>query len=84
MNKYKICKFVDGNNKEWYQVKRKWWIFWHWAYRTEFIGGEFVCANFLRKFDTFEDAKDWIEKSKKWTIAHRNSKKQKIVDCVEI
>ena len=59
--KYKIYKFVDGNNKEWYQVKRKWWIFWCWEYRTEFVGGVFVCENFLRKFDTFEDAKDWVE-----------------------
>jgi len=31
MTKYKICKFVDGNGKEWYQVKKKiFFIFWEW------------------------------------------------------
>jgi hypothetical protein len=31
MTRYKICKFVDGNGSEWYQIKKKGWFFWHYV-----------------------------------------------------
>jgi hypothetical protein len=30
MSKYKICKFVNKNNEEWYQVLKRGWVFWHY------------------------------------------------------
>ena len=78
--KYKICKLVDGNGKEWYQVKIKGWLFWHWAYYSKFVGGEFVVQNFRITFDTFDDAQKYIEDLKKL----KNSYKIKVVECVEL
>ena len=78
--KYKICKLQNANGNEWYQVKIKGWLFWGWAYRTEFIGGEFVVQNFRRTFDTFEDAKKYIEDLNRF----KNSFKTKVVECVEL
>jgi hypothetical protein len=31
MSNYKICKFVNGNGSEWYQIKKKGWFFWHYV-----------------------------------------------------
>lgn len=76
--KYKICKLVNGNGNEWYQVKIKGWLFWHWAYDTNFVGGEFCVQNFRRTFDTFDDAKKYIEDLNRF----KNSFKTKVVECI--
>ena len=31
MSDYKICKFVDDNGSEWYQIKKKGWFFWSYV-----------------------------------------------------
>jgi hypothetical protein len=31
MNKYKICKFINENGSEWYQIKKKGWFFWYYV-----------------------------------------------------
>lgn len=76
--KYKICKLQNGNGNEWYQVKIKGWLFWRWAYRTKFVGGR-ICYPKL-SFDTFDDAKKYIEDLKKF----KNTFKTKLVECVEV
>jgi hypothetical protein len=37
MSKYKICKFVNGNNKEWYQIQKKGWLFWSYLCTYEWF-----------------------------------------------
>lgn len=53
MNKYKICKFVNGNNEEWYQILEKEWFFWY------YITGY---SNLPRKFNTIDKANEYINR----------------------
>jgi hypothetical protein len=72
--KYKICKLVGSNGSEWYQVKKKGWLFWNWVGKCE--GGlEFPLFVELR-FSTFENAAKWIEQEEKWI----NNGKPKILE----
>ena len=62
MTKYKICKFVNGNGEEWYQILKKGWIFWYymWAYK----GGapEFSPPKVIMQFYTIEQAQQYIKR----------------------
>jgi hypothetical protein len=81
--KYKICKFQDGNGKEWYQVKRKvWWLFWRWARYP--AGPPPILLTLIHRFDTFELAQKWADKDKQWIQSHKNCQKIKLIECVEV
>jgi hypothetical protein len=72
--KYKICKFQDGNGKEWYQVKRKrWWLFWRWARYS--VGPLEFPLTLIHRFDAFELAKEWVDKDKQRIQSLKNYQK---------
>jgi hypothetical protein len=60
MSKYKICKFVNGNNEEWYQIRKKSWLFWYWVSDYEHVGSGMLRT--VNKFFTIEQAKEYIDK----------------------
>ena len=72
--KYKICKLVGWSGSEWYQVKKKGWLFWNWVGKCE---GPIELPVFVElKFSTFEDAANWIEQHEKLI----NNRKPKILE----
>ena len=80
MNKYKICKFVNGNGDEWYQIKKKGWFFWSYLSSYEYIGPlDFPPLKTILRFETIEKASEHIEMIKKikksWQI--------KKVECID-
>jgi hypothetical protein len=77
--KYRIYKFVDANNKSWYQVKRKWFFFYRWMGTMRNMD-LFV----VEKFRTLGLAKSWVESDMLKTDSYKKSKKVKIVECVEL
>lgn len=79
MNKYKICKFVNGNGYEWYQVMKKGWFFWH--YISAYKGGapEFSPRKIPIIFDTIEHAKKHIQDEE---VVNRTSQIKK-VECFD-
>lgn len=79
--KYKICKLQNDNGKEWYQVKKRVWLFWFWARESY---GPIDPILLVRKFDTFEKAQQWVFEDKKWRTACKNGRQQKIIECIEI
>lgn len=80
--KYKICKLVDGNDKEWYQVKKKGWLFWRWI---KVARGPLEIAYYEPlTFDTFNKAQDWLQDLKKCAEYGEKSRKIKVVECVEV
>ncbi len=71
MSKYKICKFVNGNGKEWYQILKKGWLFWSYLSYYEYNPYDFPPLRIILKFEYIEQA--WkhindIEHSKKCDI----------------
>jgi len=66
MTKYKICKFVDGNGKEWYQVKKKGWLFWRYLDTRDIL-----------RLSNVEEANKYIEEDK-WRDRSWQAKK---VEC---
>jgi hypothetical protein len=60
MTKYRICKFVNGNGEEWYQVKKRVLLFWYWAFAYEYFGAGGMIRN-THKFFTIEQAQKYIE-----------------------
>ena len=79
--KYKICKFKDANNTEWYQIKVKWWIFWY-NYETPTYGNYDyafweLCGD---RFVSQEDAQKKISQ----LIEQNNSQKIRLLECVEL
>lgn len=80
--KYKICKLQDGNDKEWYQVKKKGWLFWRWA--REAKGPLEFPVYIIHRFPTFKQAKRWVEEDKEWVVGHINCQKIRVVECVEL
>jgi hypothetical protein len=78
MTKYKICKFVNENNYEWYQILKKGWFFWSYVSSYEWKGTSLAIKTTL-KFKSFEKAKEWID-----TIKNINKNKTiKKVECVD-
>jgi hypothetical protein len=62
MSDYKICKFVDGNGSEWYQVKKKGWLFWRYLDEFEKIG--LRSCRVILKFSSIEEANKYISEDK--------------------
>jgi hypothetical protein len=58
MNRYKICKFVNGNNEEWYQIRKKGLLFWYYISDCELLGSGILHT--VKKFFTIEQAKKYI------------------------
>ena len=80
--KYKICKLVDGNGKEWYQVKEKRLLFWKWI---KVARGPLEIAYYEPlTFNTFSKAKEWIADLQKCSEYGKKSRKIKVVECVEV
>jgi hypothetical protein len=79
MSKYKICKFVNGNGEEWYQVQKKGWLFWYyvWAYK----GGvpEFSPCKIILRFYTIEQAQQYIKEH----IEYAQRDQVKKVECFD-
>jgi len=75
MTKYKICKFVDGNGKEWYQVKKKGWLFWRYLDKFERIG--LRSYRVIIKLSNVEEANKYIQEDK-WRDRSWQAKK---VEC---
>ena len=80
---YKICKEQDANNTIRYTVKKKTWLYWKSVkiYHSICLGrGYYEILSFF----TFEQAKEWVDRERanyKWI---QNSKKKKVVECVEV
>lgn len=81
--KYKICKIQDGNNKINYTVQEKKWYGWkniNIYHQTGLGQGHYEIMSFF----TFEQAKEWVDR----TIANTNwikkAKQKRVVECVEV
>jgi len=78
--KYKICKFKDANNKEWYQIKIKWWIFW---YNYEALTySNYDCSFWELKGDKF-DTEELAQKKVKELIIDDKAGQIQLLGCVE-
>lgn len=75
-SKYKIYKFTDGNQKEWYQVKVKYWFFWNWLGNT--CGGELPLFNPI-EYKDIESAQDAIKDQERMRLS-KQIKKIEIID----
>jgi histone H3/H4 len=75
-SKYKIYKFTDGNQNEWYQVKVKGWFFWNWLGNT--CGGELPLFNPI-EYKDIESAHDAIKDQETMRLS-RQIKKIEIID----
>lgn len=79
--KYKICKFKDANNKEWYQIKVKWWIFWYNYEKPTYCNHDYSFWEFIGdRFDTIEEAQEIINKL---TIQDK-AEQIKLLECLEV
>lgn len=79
--KYKICKFQDGNDKEWYQIKIKWLFFWYNYEKITYANYDCAFWEFWGdRFDSKEDAQQRIDEL---TIEDK-SRKIKLLECAEV
>ncbi len=81
--KYRICKVQDANNTIRYKVQQKKWFGWKnpKIYHATCLGhGYYTTLSFF----TFEQAKEWVDRELANYNWIKNSKKQKIVECVEV
>lgn len=78
--KYKICKLQDSNGKEWYQIKKKGWLFWRWIYAAAGPLGHYEPLDFF----SFDQAINWIKQSKEVTQYYENCRNIKVLECVEV
>lgn len=79
--KYKICKFQDANNKEWYQIKVKWWIFWYNYEKPTYCNHDYGFWEFVGdRFDTEELAQEVINK----LIVQDKAEQVQLLECVEL
>jgi len=72
MSRYKICKFVNDNDEEWYQILKKRWLFW--SYMSSYTG-----VGPLRTIDKFSN----IEQAQKHINDDIKYDKRKIIKKVE-
>ena len=80
--KYKICKLIDGNGLEWYQIKQKRLFFYRWI---KVARGPLEVAYYEPlTFDTFNQAQNWLQDLQKCSEHGKRSRQIKIVECVEI
>lgn len=79
--KYKICKFQDGNGKEWYQIKIKWWFLNYYHGDANYANYDnFVWDREPNRYQTECLAKEAV----KALAVQENSNKIKLVECVEV
>lgn len=79
--KYKICKLVDGNGKEWYQIQIQGWLFNYYHADSDYGNyDDWVWNREPNRYST----KHLAEKAIKALIVQENSNKIKLVDCTEI
>lgn len=80
MSRYKICRFVNGNGKEWYQIQKKGWLFWSYLSSYQYIGPlDFPPLKTILRFETIEKASEHIEMIK--NIKRSNTIKK--VECFD-
>lgn len=79
MAKYKICKFVNGNEEEWYQVMKRGWLYWYYMYGYKGGAPEFSPCKVVSTFFTIEQAQDYIKQD----IAYSQQNKIKKVECFD-
>ena len=77
--KYKICKFVNGNEEEWYQVMKRGWLYWYYMYGYKGGAPEFSPCKVVSTFFTIEQAQDYIKQD----IAYSQKNKIKKVECFD-
>lgn len=79
--KYKICKFKNANDQEWYQIKVKWWIFWYNYEAPTYGNYDYGFWEFVGdRFDTSEEAQEVINK----LIVQDKAEQVQLLECVEI
>lgn len=74
--KYKICKFINDNGEEWYQVQQKCWIFYRWL---SYYDSPFAHIRTIHKFASVKQAKDFIKDD----IENIKRRKIKKVECFD-
>lgn len=79
MAKYKICKFVNGNEEEWYQVMKRGWLYWYYMYGYKGGAPEFSPCKVVSTFFTIEQAQDYVKQD----IAYSQQNKIKKVECFD-
>lgn len=79
MSKYKICKFIDGNGHEWYQILKKGWLFYSYLSYYEYNAYGFPPLRTILKFYTIEEAKKHIQDAE---VVNRTSQIKK-VECFD-
>jgi hypothetical protein len=67
MTKYKICKFVNGNGEEWYQILKKGYLFWYYMYGYKGGAPEFGPCKVISTFFTIEQAQKHINDDIEYT-----------------
>jgi hypothetical protein len=79
--KYKICKYKNDMDEQWYQIKIKWWIFW---YNYEDINySNYDCAFWQFVGDRFETKESAQEKINILIEKNKRSKIQ-LISCEEM
>lgn len=82
--KYKICKFVNGNGEEWYQIQKKGWLFWYYLSSYISIGPiDFPPSDTILKFDSFDEAKEHMKKTQEIDEYVRKRDNIKKVECFD-
>jgi hypothetical protein len=79
MSDYKICKFVNGNEEEWYQVMKRGWLYWYYMYGYKGGAPEFSPCKVVSTFFTIEQAQDYIKQD----ISYSQKNKIKKVECFD-
>ena len=78
--KYKICKFQDANEKEWYQIQIKGWLFNYYHGDSNYGNyDDWVWNREPNRYPTRYLAQEVI----KALIVQDNSNKIKLVKCAE-
>jgi hypothetical protein len=84
MSKYKICKFVNGNDKEWYQIQKRGWLFWSYLSSYQYIGPlDFPPLKTILKFDHIDKAKKYIDMKQDTERYVKNNNFVKRVECFD-
>jgi len=82
MSRYKICRFVNGNGKEWYQIQKKGWLFWSYLSEYEWFGSpEVPPIKRTLKFESVDKTKKYINMLQDTERYVKNNKMTKKVEC---
>lgn len=84
MSKYKICKFVNGNGEEWYQIKKKFLFFWYYLSSYTSIGPlDFPPLKTILKFDSLDKAKKYAKEDQETDEHERKRDTIKKLECFD-